>query len=709
MADRVREVMEAMVPELDDMLKRNLLRPEELDALTKRRQALEYKCHQLKPDKANFLHYLELELNLEQLLKYRLKRMKLPKSTPTLHALRRRVHFIFSRALNRFRGDETLWLQWIDYCERTKAPQRLARVYGRALALLPRSPPLWVRAAAYEFEGRHNSKSARKLLQRAIRINPRSAELWQAYFRFELIFAEKVRRRREFLGLGGQPESGPADEMDGNSDDDDDEVDDDEGSVGRDAESDMDEGGDSGDEEEAGESDDSVDSADARSGEDSIEETTTAKWLAVPRHVFLQLAATLCEEPSAQLACLQTVNDFGAPAASLRRFIAQHLLASFGADANVAVTLGRMELERRLEQSAPSAAASATLRTLAKRAVHATSRAATTATWSAHTILSEELLRGGPASAYAATRALALSGTKSAHRAKAASADSYLLSAVLELLPAGLPIGGLPSLARLACYEPVLRRIVREADSKQLAAAAQMCSAGAMRHPSSAPLACLSLRLKDPDTRAAVDSLRAATSAAALALDEAGSAALWAIWISLLTESSDASAAPSAVVASFQETRATVSCRLAVAHMSEVIAKWLATALPLRKARALRSAVVDSQTPPSDGALVALIEQESAELNSAHRGQLPSTARTLCERAVAEHGSSSSAVWLAYARCLFRVGDFSGAAALHRRALRELESSGGDDGGHLGAFMAGWTSLNTGEPSEGMREDDSES
>ena len=71
--------------------------------------------------------------------------------------VQRRVHFIFDRATRRFKGDEQLWLTWIEYSEKSKASTRLSVVFARALAMLPRSSKLWIRAAAWELETRGNA------------------------------------------------------------------------------------------------------------------------------------------------------------------------------------------------------------------------------------------------------------------------------------------------------------------------------------------------------------------------------------------------------------------------------------------------------------------------------------------------------------------------------------------------------------------------
>lgn len=240
MAERVRVLMEAMAPELEELRKRGLCSLEEVRQLAKRRERAEYQIHRCapshpprprslrtvavsrpppsariacyrrsltpthaprvhrpQPTRDDFLKCLQLEMNLESLLRCRSKRLGLTKQRAKhngpLVAVRKRVHFIFSRALRRFKGDEQLWLQWIEYAQRTRSHNRLSQIFGRSLALLPHSSRLWIKAAAWELEVRNNAQAARRLLQRALRVNGGEPELWAAYFRFELIFAQKVK------------------------------------------------------------------------------------------------------------------------------------------------------------------------------------------------------------------------------------------------------------------------------------------------------------------------------------------------------------------------------------------------------------------------------------------------------------------------------------------------------------------------------------
>ena len=79
MADHVQSIMEAMVPELEDLRKRGLCSPSELKVLVHRREQAEYLLNRRAPKRNDFLQALQLEMNFEGLLRVRRKRMGMPR------------------------------------------------------------------------------------------------------------------------------------------------------------------------------------------------------------------------------------------------------------------------------------------------------------------------------------------------------------------------------------------------------------------------------------------------------------------------------------------------------------------------------------------------------------------------------------------------------------------------------------------------------
>lgn len=69
----------------------------------------------------------------------------------------------------------------------------------------PNQPALYILAAAHELNHQSPS-SARTLLQRGIRLNADSVDLWREYLRMELGFIESLRRRWDVLGINAGSE-----------------------------------------------------------------------------------------------------------------------------------------------------------------------------------------------------------------------------------------------------------------------------------------------------------------------------------------------------------------------------------------------------------------------------------------------------------------------------------------------------------------------
>jgi len=119
------------------------------------------------------------------------------------HVFVNRQNAIFERAVKKFKSDVALWIDYIDHAKRHNAHVLVGSIAARALQLHPTTPSLYILLAAHEMDVNHSPDAARKILQRALRINPDSPHLWIEYVKMELWFAEVVRRRRGVLGIHG--------------------------------------------------------------------------------------------------------------------------------------------------------------------------------------------------------------------------------------------------------------------------------------------------------------------------------------------------------------------------------------------------------------------------------------------------------------------------------------------------------------------------
>jgi len=100
--------------------------------------------------------------------------------------------------------------------QRAGARALAGRIAARAVQLHPRTPALYVLAAAHEL-AHGGMGAARALLLRGLRLNAGCAELWREYVKLEMGFVEAVRRRWDVLGisLGGGGDDGGDDDGQG--------------------------------------------------------------------------------------------------------------------------------------------------------------------------------------------------------------------------------------------------------------------------------------------------------------------------------------------------------------------------------------------------------------------------------------------------------------------------------------------------------------
>ncbi|TFY75773.1 hypothetical protein EWM64_g8237, partial [Hericium alpestre] len=215
--EKVQFQQEQMLAELKDLSQKGLFTKKEIKQIMKKRTAFETSLVRRVAKKADFLRYATYEMSLEALRKKRVERLNLSPSPPSIsdYALVRRQFYIFERALKKFKADVGLWIQYIQVAKREGARALVGRITARHHANLryinlstrtqrPAAAPEYPRVlhprASHELE--HLSPSAaRTLLQRGIRLNGESVDLWREYVKMELGFVEGLRRRWDLLGI----------------------------------------------------------------------------------------------------------------------------------------------------------------------------------------------------------------------------------------------------------------------------------------------------------------------------------------------------------------------------------------------------------------------------------------------------------------------------------------------------------------------------
>ena len=181
MADTVRGIMEAMVPELEDYVARGYFSNGEVSSIIQNRQKFEYCLRRRKADKQDFLRYVpcgagqgrlprwqgqygniialkiihvcrycEYEWKLEQLRQLRRKSKAIAgKRSLADYGIVWRIHFIYDRATRKFKGDITIWMSWLQFCRESNSKRQVSKVVTKALKLHPSAPHFWAYAAAW--------------------------------------------------------------------------------------------------------------------------------------------------------------------------------------------------------------------------------------------------------------------------------------------------------------------------------------------------------------------------------------------------------------------------------------------------------------------------------------------------------------------------------------------------------------------------------
>ncbi|GMH79612.1 hypothetical protein TL16_g08199 [Triparma laevis f. inornata] len=203
MADAVQQVMDQMVPALRDFVDKGIFNDREVKGLVDKRREYEYLLRRQAVRKSDFLIYLTFEMNLLKLYTLRVSSLKKTSSSPSDHHIEQHIHLIFRRGLRKFKGDVQFWLQYIDFCKKNSSNKKLSTIFAESLQMHPTNVSLWLEAASWEYFQNSSIQNSRTLLQRCIRVNPKSPLIYVEYFKLELHYIQKLRGRREVLQLDG--------------------------------------------------------------------------------------------------------------------------------------------------------------------------------------------------------------------------------------------------------------------------------------------------------------------------------------------------------------------------------------------------------------------------------------------------------------------------------------------------------------------------
>lgn len=204
MAEQVHLHLESKLPELEDLLRKGIYEEHELSSIMKYRTKYEYRLKRRGAILEDFLAYIELEKKFEEERKERINSRSSLKGRHSISdsSIIQNIYGLYSRALLKFKGSISLWLQFLTFALSQGSNQVVSKVVIKAIKFHPHSWELWSFAALkWEWGTNGNIDSARALFQRSLRMNRDSCQIWLNFFRLELDFASKLRERRRVLLL----------------------------------------------------------------------------------------------------------------------------------------------------------------------------------------------------------------------------------------------------------------------------------------------------------------------------------------------------------------------------------------------------------------------------------------------------------------------------------------------------------------------------
>ena len=130
MAESIDFRLEQSIPELQDLVHKELFTQNEVKSIIKKRTQHEHTLLRPSAKRADYLRYIEYEKSLEKLRQRRLKRKKeAGKKSISDYAGQRKIRNLFERACIRFQ-DLELWMQYIEHVKSQGSNKMTNKVFG---------------------------------------------------------------------------------------------------------------------------------------------------------------------------------------------------------------------------------------------------------------------------------------------------------------------------------------------------------------------------------------------------------------------------------------------------------------------------------------------------------------------------------------------------------------------------------------------------
>jgi len=210
MAEHVQAGLEEMLGELQQLQRVEILSPEEVKSVIKKRKHFEYKLQKRTKEKEDILSYIQYESSLLHLIGMRRDKIDYGHKKDEIDfAIARRINRLFKILEHRFSADLKIWSSHIAFLIKIGWKEQVGKVYRRCLQVHPDKADLRVSSGRYELEqaladissektGKGSTDSglrvenARTVFMEAIRFHPKNLDLYVEAFSLEVVFADWI-------------------------------------------------------------------------------------------------------------------------------------------------------------------------------------------------------------------------------------------------------------------------------------------------------------------------------------------------------------------------------------------------------------------------------------------------------------------------------------------------------------------------------------
>lgn len=200
MAEFAQLHLESSIHGLCELEKHGLFSRDEILSIVKKRKKFEFRLKRPCCKLEDFVEYITFEKGLVTKIRDRDEKT----SVKVSRVLENNICRVYQRALSRYGGVVSLWIQFLDYVMMIRRNQTFSSSILKAIRLHPLEPKLWSLYINFEWKVNRNIVGCRELVKKALRTIPSNVDLWLEFFSLELDFAALLIERHSQLDLSSE-------------------------------------------------------------------------------------------------------------------------------------------------------------------------------------------------------------------------------------------------------------------------------------------------------------------------------------------------------------------------------------------------------------------------------------------------------------------------------------------------------------------------